>query len=234
MYCIKCGVELEQGAERCPLCGLRVYHPELSETPGPRSYPHYSDDGVQIKRTGLPFILTFLHLIPLVICLLVDFRMSGGVSWSGYAVGGILVLYTMICLPLWFRNPNPVIFFPITGVSILLLSLYVSLKTGGRWFLPFAFPVGGALIIIIETVIVLIRYTVRQKSYRILYILGGAYIALGALCMLIEFLLHITFGIKMSWWCLYPLSVMSLLGIALLLTAICPPLRSSLHKAFFI
>ena len=234
MYCIKCGVELMKGAERCPLCGLRVYHPEFSETPGPRAYPRYSDDGLQIRRTGLPFILTFLHLIPLVICLLVDFRMNGAVSWSGYAVGGILVLYTIINLPLWFRNPNPVIFFPITGAAMLLLSLYINLKTGGHWFLSFAFPAGGALIIIIETVIVLIRYTVRKKSSRILYILGGAYIALGALCMLIEFLLHVTFGTKMSWWCLYPLAVMSLLGIALLVTAICPPLRSSLQKAFFI
>lgn len=33
MYCVQCGVELQKGAKVCPLCGLRVYHPDLQETP---------------------------------------------------------------------------------------------------------------------------------------------------------------------------------------------------------
>ena len=33
MYCVQCGVELQKGAKACPLCGLRVYHPDLQETP---------------------------------------------------------------------------------------------------------------------------------------------------------------------------------------------------------
>ena len=32
MYCVQCGVELQKGVERCPLCSLRVYHPELKDT----------------------------------------------------------------------------------------------------------------------------------------------------------------------------------------------------------
>lgn len=29
MYCVKCGVELDDAEERCPLCGTRVYHPDI-------------------------------------------------------------------------------------------------------------------------------------------------------------------------------------------------------------
>ena len=29
MYCIKCGVELADSEKVCPLCGTRVYHPDI-------------------------------------------------------------------------------------------------------------------------------------------------------------------------------------------------------------
>ena len=118
--------------------------------------------------------------------------------------------------------------------ALLGVTLYVCLKTGGRWFLPFAFPVGGALLVILETVIVLLRYAVRGRRHRVLYILGGASIALGGLCMLVEFLLRVSFGIPMQWWSLYPLAALTLLGLMLIVIAASAPLRESLHKRFFI
>ena len=63
---------------------------------------------------------------------------------------------------------------------------------------------------------------------------GGAAIALGGYCMLVEFLLHITFGIPMYWWSLYPLVVLTLVGLLMIVIAISSPLRASLHKRFFI
>ena len=27
-YCVKCGVELDEGAERCPLCGTPAWKPD--------------------------------------------------------------------------------------------------------------------------------------------------------------------------------------------------------------
>ena len=241
MYCIRCGVELPAGAERCPLCSLRVYHPELEETPEPAPYPRRAEAEI-VSHGGLLFLLSFLFAIPVLICLLIDRNMNGAVTWSGYTAFGILALYGIVCLPLWFRKPNPVIFFPLDMAALLGVSLYVCLKTGGRWFLPFAFPTGGALLLILEAVLVLLRYTVGKKRFRALFILGGGFLACGGLCMLIEFLLHITFslpmqwsfGIPMLWWSLYPLAVLGLLGLMLIIIGLCPPLRISLHKKFFL
>lgn len=234
MYCIKCGVELQEGAARCPLCGLKVYHPEIKETPAPGPYPRYTEEDLHVKRLFVPFVLMVIFLIPLVICLLVDLKLNGGIVWSGYVAFGLLTLWVTVCLPLFFRNRNPVIFFPIQGAAVLLLTLYICLKTGGHWFLSLSFPVGGALILIIETVIVLLRYVIPRGDYRILYVLGGAVTAVGLLCILIEFLIHVTFRVPMQWWCLYPVAVLGLLGLSMILTAIFPSLRSALHKKFFI
>lgn len=234
MYCARCGVELSKGAAACPLCGLPAYHPDLPAESGPPTYPPYTGGDEAVSHGGLLFIVTFFFVVPLTVCLLIDTQMNGGVGWSGYVTGGLLAAYAAVCLPLWFRRPSPVVFYPIAVTALLLLALYICLKTGGRWFLPFAFPVGGAALLLGETVIVLMRHTVGPHRHRALFILGGAAVACGALCMLIEFLLHVTFAIPMRWWCLYPLSVLALMGLMLIVTGICRPLRLSLHKRFFI
>ena len=234
MYCINCGVELQQGAERCPLCGLRVYHPDLSEQPEAAPYPPRTAAKPRISRGGLLFIVTLLFLVPLLVCLFTDLGLNGRVSWSGFVLVGLPALYVMVCLPLWFRRANPVIFFPTAMAAALLLALYICLSTGGRWFLSFALPVGGLLTVIAEAVIVLLRHTVGPHRHRALYILGGALIALGGACMLIEALLSRSFGLAMRWWSLYPMGALGLLGALMLVIGLCRPLRKSLYKRMFI
>ncbi len=39
MYCMNCGVRLGDSEKRCPLCGLRVYHPDLETPRGEPLYP---------------------------------------------------------------------------------------------------------------------------------------------------------------------------------------------------
>lgn len=234
MYCVKCGVELQKGVERCPLCGLAVYHPELREEPEPRPYPRYAGGGETVRHGGLLFVLTVLFALPALVCIVMDLNMNGGIRWSGFVAFGLAWAYIAFCLPLWFKRRSPTVFYPITVAALIALALYVCLKTGGRWFLSFAFPVGGAVLLLGEAVIALMRHAVGPRRHRALFILGGASIALGGLCMLIEFLLHVTFGLPMQWWCLYPLAALALIGLMLIVIGICQPLRMSLHKKFFI
>ncbi len=233
MYCVQCGVELQKGVEKCPLCGLRVYHPELREQPEALPYPKRVEEET-VSHGGLLFIVSFLFAIPLLVCLLVDFHLNGRIGWSGIVAFSLLASYLIFCLPLWFRRPNPVIFFPVAMAGVLGLCLYLCLVSGGRWFLSFAFPVGGAVLLIVEAVIVLLRYAVGEQRHRALFVFGGAFIGVGGLCVLIEFLLRVSFGIAMRWWSLYPLTALTLLGVMLIVIGACPPLRLSLHKKFFI
>ena len=134
-------------------------------------------------------------------------------------------------LPLWFKRPNPVIFVPLDFAAIILYLLYIDLATGGRWFLTFAFPVAGSIGVLITTVVALLRYV--RRGY--LYIFGGALIAAGGLAMLLEFLLNLTFGVHQTFfWSFYPLAAGVLLGVMLIIIAVCPPLRRSLHRKFFL
>lgn len=231
MYCINCGVKLADTEKRCPLCGTVVFHPELNR---PEAEPLYPQDQVPVPKVNSRIanvIVTAAFLLPILITLLCDLQMNGGVTWSGFVIGGLVVGYVILVLPTWFRKPNPVIFVPCGFVAVGLYLLYISLATGGHWFLSFAFPVVGAVGLIVTTVVTLLRYVRRGR----LYVFGGAAIALGAFMPVMELLMNLTFHFqKFKWWSLYPMIPLVLLGGVLIFLAAYRPARESMERKFFI
>ena len=53
MYCIHCGVELSDSETVCPLCGTRVFHPDLPRQQGePPFPPEPSAHPEEVNRSG--------------------------------------------------------------------------------------------------------------------------------------------------------------------------------------
>ena len=231
MYCIQCGVKLADSMNACPLCGTKVVHPDFA---GKQTAPLFPADRhpPQAPRSLAPqFIATFACLLPLVTLLVCDLQISRAVTWSGYVVGAILLGYIAFVLPSWFRKPNPVIFVPCTFATATLYLLYISLATDGGWFLSFAFPVAGGVGLLVTTVVTLLHYLKRGA----LFILGGAFAALGAFMLLIEFLANITFEVDhFIGWSLYPLTALIMLGGFLIFLGIYRPAREAMERKFFI
>ena len=232
MYCVKCGVELADSEKVCPLCGTRAFHPDMPPQQGEPPYPPDPRPHMEeVSRSGVLFFLTVLALLPAVLFILCDWRINGTIVWSGYASGGVALLYIMVALPLWFRRPNPVIFVPIDFAAIGLYLLYINFATGGHWFLSFAFPVTGAIGLLVTAMVTLLRYLPGGH----LYVVGGGLILSGGLAVLIEFLINLTFRLHETFfWSLYPLAAGVILGGMLLVVAGCKPLRQSLHRKFFL
>lgn len=231
MYCINCGVKLADTEKQCPLCGVRVFHPDMEQPEGESLYPQ-GKYPVKKSRSWWPqIILSAMFLLPILITLLCDLQMNGEVTWAGFVIGALLVGYAAMVLPTWFRKPNPVIFVPCGFAAVGLYLLYIDLATGGNWFLSFAFPVTGGVGLIVTAVVTLLRYVRRGK----LYIFGGAAVALGAFMLLVEFLVNLTFDIpRFLGWSLYPLVTLVLLGGMLIFLAICRPARETMERKLFI
>lgn len=231
MYCIKCGVQLADTETSCPLCQTRVYHPDIPSPQAEPLYPNIAPVHKTAKRWSIMLVLTILYLLPISICLVADVSVNGHMDWSGYVSGSLCVFFAMAMLPNWFKHPNPVIFVPVSFGVITAFLLYICYATGGSWFLSFALPVTVGVGLIITTAVTLCRYILRGR----LYIFGGTAIAFGLLAVLVEFLLTITFTMPpLFTWSLYPLSVLVLLGIAMIVTGIFRPLREALEKRFFL
>ena len=231
MYCINCGVKLADSEKVCPLCETKVYHPELPLRFTQPPFPAVNTQREHISRKGIAFILSIIFIIPLLLLSFIDLKLSGSITWSGVATLGIILLYAVAVLPIWFKKPNPVIFVPIDFAAAGGYLLYIEYFLSGNWFMTFAFPMCCLFGVLTTAAVTLFRYLPRGR----LYIWSGIIYALGGSCMLIEMFLNISFKINpYLLWSYYPAVSAFIVGSALLCVAICKPLREALGKRFFI
>ncbi|MBO4914437.1 MAG: hypothetical protein J5449_04445 [Oscillospiraceae bacterium] len=227
MYCVKCGVRLQDGAAKCPLCSTPVWNPDGAESG--KTYPDTLPPRYKETIHGVLFIITMLCAVSVSVCLAICLRLYGTVSWSGYVALGVVLFYIVALLPAWFRHPIAEVFVPIDHAAAALYVLYICLKTGGNWFMSFAFPVIVASCLLSTAMICLLKYVKRDR----LFIFGGFFILCGAFAVLVEFFEHISFGTQMFLWSLFPLAGFGAAGLLLLLAGTIPPLRHALVKRFF-
>lgn len=230
MYCANCGVRLADTEQRCPLCGTTAYHPEITRPQAVPLYPKNSYPAETVRPKVAQVAVLILFLLPMVITFLIDRQINRQVTWSGFVIGALTVVYVILALPGWFRKPNPVIFIPCGFTALGVYLLYISLATNGGWFLSFAFPIVGCVGAILTAVAALLKYLRRGK----LYVLGGACLAFGAFMVLMEGLLVITFHRSFVGWSFYPLAALVALGAFLLYLAINRSARETVERKVFI
>lgn len=229
MYCINCGVKLADTEKSCPLCNTSVWHPEVKQAAEQPLYPAGKMPKGGSGSKILCGAIVILFFVPLVICFFSDLHSNGQLDWFGYVAGALAVAYTVFALPLWFKKANPVIFVPCDFAAAMLYLLYINYATGGDWFLRFAFPVAGGLCLITCSVVTLLCCLRRGR----LYVVGGASIALGALMLLIEFLLDRTFDLRFVGWSIYPLLALVFAGGVLIYLAISSAAREVMERKLF-
>lgn len=228
MYCAKCGVKLADTEKICPLCGVSA-HPDLVRQEAEPFYP--AEPPVQVNSKAVHAVVLVLFLLPLLICLQCDLIVTGGISWSGYVMGALVLSYVIFALPLWFPKPNPVVFVPCGFAAVAAYLLYIDLATGGGWFMGFGLPVVATLCLIVTAVVALMRYVPRGA----LYIFGGAFIALGLFMIWMGWLLNAAFFAGgFALWSLYPMTALVLLGGLLIFLAINRSARETMQRKFFI
>ncbi len=229
MYCIKCGVELGDTEERCPLCKTEVYHPDITRPEAETLYPQNKMPKKSNGRVAVSGAIIIVFLIPFFIMLYSDLQLDGTIDWFGIAGGGVALAYIHLALPFWFKKPNPVIFIPIDFFASTLYLLHVNTITNGNWFLSFAFPLIACLGVISCTAITLLKYLKRGR----IYVYGGTTIALGLFILLVEYLLSQSFGLRFFGWSVYPLLTLALFGGLLIYIAANKSARETLERKLF-
>ena len=231
MYCVKCGVKLADSEKLCPLCGTIAYHPDIAREEGNDIFPKSKYPTPEAKTLELPIFLTAVFLLPILVVLFCDLRFNSAITWSGIVVGALVLCYLMFVLPLWFEKSYPMIFVPCSFGAVGVYLFYLNWVLNGNWFLSFAFPLLGCIAVIVISVLALVRYVRKGK----LFIFGGACIATGAMMLLIEFLMVITFErITYMGWSFYPLISLVMVGGFLIFLGICRPARELMERKFFV
>ncbi len=230
MYCVNCGVRLGDAEKKCPLCNTVPGEPLIKREPAKALYPQNCYPEVSVRSGAINGTILIAFFIPLFVTLFVDLQTGWSLDWFWYVAGALVLAYIVLALPLWFRNPNPVIFVPCDFVASALYLLLINMLTGGEWFLSFVLPMTVSVGMIVTTAVVLLRYLRKGR----LYIFGGAMIAMGAVMLLMECLLSVTFHVAFVGWSVYPLIVFVLLGGLLIFLAINSSAREKMERKFFI
>ena len=232
MYCVNCGVKLGDTEKYCPLCGTVVYHPDIQREKAEPLYPGSNAPAPGTTMSQVTQIIaTAAFLLPMLITIQCDFRVTRGVTWSGYVIGALAVLYCLFVLPQWFRRPHPVLFGCADLTSVALYLFYINHSTGGNWFLTFALPVTCAMGLLLGLMAVLLKYW-RGGA---IYVIGGAIMVLGLYILGLEALLWVTFDpVRFVGWSTYPMTVLLVLGLTLILLGMNRRARERMKRKFFI
>ncbi len=142
-YCFKCGVKVDNGVKKCPLCKLELPVFEDEKIIEPR-YPSQENVFKEIKkrRRNVFFTIYSMVIIAIVINLLfIDWRDNNTLSWAIYStiylIGSLVYL---IAILQYYKDSK--INFIIIGANTLLL-LFLNDYVNGKidWFYTLAGPI---------------------------------------------------------------------------------------------
>jgi hypothetical protein len=184
-YCVKCGVELERNLTACPLCNTPVYYREEMEEEHHKRYPDRSQR-MQYRHVNLVpskafvYLMTFIIVIPMVVCLMIDFRSHHTVTWSFYPVASMFLVWILMAYPALMKRYSfiKVVTIDIYSVTLFLISL--DIYSGGALYWS-VFPVASLLLVWVWFLLV---YLFGKKNLYFMFII--AYLSTGLYLYLIE------------------------------------------------
>lgn len=205
-YCVKCGVELERDLTSCPLCRTPVYLPDETEEEAQKRYPSRVQK-TQPRHVNLVpskafvYLMTFILIIPLIVCLMIDIRSKGTITWSFYPSASLSLVWVLMAYPALMKRYSfiKVITIDIYAVTVFLVSL--DLYSGG--FLSWSvYPVASLLLV---WVFFLLAFLFGSKNPHFIVIIG--YISTALYLYLIEQ------ATKSRWFFELALPILSLLSV---------------------
>ena len=217
-YCVKCGVELSDGAKKCPLCDTVVILPEemkkekrvaeiipIFPLANPGNMP-------QANKKSILELISLIFFLPIPVLLLCDINIDDGITWSGYAVGGIFLLYIYLVFPFIPKKGNAVVSILADWVCTMAYVFYIERMAEGEWFVRFAAP----LITVFACLSLIIALFRKYTKISNMALTGMSLVFIGLFCLITEFLINEAFSIHETlYWAFYPALSLAMCAIVL-------------------
>ena len=207
-YCVNCGVELEKTEKVCPLCHTPVINPnQKKQEDGKRPYPNQVHKiYTRVNKLFWVELTSLLLGFIIAIILLTNLFANGAITWSIYAVMGIVLLWLFVEPPLIFRKPSPFICLLIDGIGIILFLFLVEWLTApGTWFIPLGLPIVLlAVLLTCACAFIITFYHVKDLYIGVVVVVAMALMAFG-LNLLLSLYLTGRVSIGWSWFVAIPL-----------------------------
>ena len=123
-YCVNCGIKLQEGTTRCPLCQIDSINPleqPSAETPLYPATPLGKSEKPK-SRASLLYIISLFLCIPVLISTLSDLLSDGHWGWSRYVMASMALFYVIAVLPFYFSKNKPLLSL---GIDIFATVLFL-------------------------------------------------------------------------------------------------------------
>ncbi|WP_010096418.1 DUF6320 domain-containing protein [Ornithinibacillus scapharcae] len=159
-YCHNCGVLIEHVT--CPLCHRKVANP--TDTIKDNLYPEYREMAIKKGYSFIRRIVTFISIVIISTCLLINFLVSPNHLWALYIVGAVIYLYVSINHTVYsFAHTGSKIVGQVISFSIMVILIDI---TSGfqRWSVNFVIPFLIITATLLITIIILFK-RMRWQEY---------------------------------------------------------------------
>ena len=150
MYCIKCGAELDDYHEKCPLCETPVIKMKNNENENIVYDPEYPIINInlyelKIKKVKKAVFLSFftISIISILEVFFQNMIIYGHMKWGYYAIPSILIFDLMLFVLLNFHTMRQNLFLIFIGLTVYFLILDYGNKEL-TWSLRTGIPIVGA------------------------------------------------------------------------------------------
>ena len=233
-YCVQCGVELAPSERDCPLCGTAVQNPHCEWTPPDTPpYPETIDvKEARIDRRYARRLVAILLLANALITLLLDFLGGGGLTWSPYVIGSVILLSCWFVVPVLYKFSRPYAIVVIDFAALGLFLLLVALMSGGMgWYLSLFIP----LLLLSGITFTLTMLALRRLEWPWLNRIALSCLLVGLFLPGVEWLIRRNAGYGLRFeWSFYAAIPIAVLAAALLLVERNKPLKEEIKKKLFI
>ncbi len=194
-YCSRCGVEVNEMIEKCPLCQSPIQ--KLYEDPHPgREFPEDQLNSASPslspkEKKMVAFSMTsFGILIPLLITLSVDVVLTGGVSWSVYPLIGLSGSWLLSIIPITLPRKSSLIIWTEAAILCTVMGFLYHFTTLSSRVITLGLPITFTGAVISHIIVYISERTARKGGN----IAGFILIGLGVLCAFTD--LFITKSLK--------------------------------------
>lgn len=151
-YCVHCGVELDDSAKKCALCGTPVIDParmaaaekDGSGKPAASPFPNKIVLPPKKAKAFGAAVTTCIFLLVGIVCCIVNLILTPGQYWIIPTAASLILVWVVLVLPFWFRTVRPYLLLVLDSLFASVFA-WVLCATGDRmkWFLQLILPIIG-------------------------------------------------------------------------------------------
>lgn len=182
-YCVNCGVELDESAVRCALCGAPVLNAFAGEPQVPPPYPDRVFIPPQKGQRYVAFLLSMVLLIPNIVCGFANLLLPESGHWAVYVLASSTLVWILFLVPFLMKKIYPYLLLAFdTAAALGYIYIFYAYRTHDGWFLRVAVP----LVMVFALICAFMVFWLTRAQRDWPYIAVAVLTEIGLYAMLVE------------------------------------------------